>query len=372
MSLELSPLDPTTLSAAAQRALGPGPGRMMASKGMLPLPPADQVAVLYQLSLDADISISGAARATANGLPEKLLVGTLADTKLDARVLHFFAGMFAEKAAVFDAIVLNPKIADQTIAVLAQKGGAREVDQIAQNEQALLRHPEIIAAMYMNRKARMSTIDRVVELAVRNSVKVPGIACWDEIARALMSDGPSSPEDDALVAAATEDNTDDSALTKGDGDAVISEEEAAAALEAAAKAKVPIEKASVPAKIRMATLGNGSVRGVLIRDPLKIVAVATIKAPGVTDSEAARYAANASLAEEVIRYISQKREWTKLYGVKVSLCRNPKTPIPESTKLLPFLREKDLTNISKSKGVPSAVVAQARKLQMQRRGGDKK
>ncbi len=373
MSLELTPLDPQSLSAAAQRALGPGPGRMMASKGMLPLPPADQVAVLYQLSLDGDISISGAAKATANSLPEKLLVGTLADTTLDPRVLHFFAGMFADRPAVFDAIVLNPTIADQTIAVLAQKGGAREVDQIAQNEQALLRHPEIIAAMYMNRKARMSTIDRVVELAVRNEVKVPGIACWDEIARALLSDGPSSPDDDALVAGATSEYSDDAALMQGDADAVISEEEAAAAIEkAAAKAKVPLDKASVPAKIRMATLGDGPMRAQLIRDPLKIVAVAAIKSPAVTDSEAARYAANASLAEEVIRYISQKREWTKLYGVKVSLCRNPKTPIPESTKLLPFLREKDLTNISKSRGVPSAVVSQARKLIMQRRGGDKK
>lgn len=373
MALDLTPLDPATLSQAAQRALGPGPGRMMASKGMLPLPPADQVAVLYQLSLDTDLTISGAAKATANGLPEKLLVGTLADTKLDQRVLHFFAGMFAEKPAVFDVIVLNPRIADQTIAVLAQKGGAREVDQIAQNEQALLRHPEIIAAMYMNRKARMSTIDRVVELAVRNNVKVPGIACWDEIARALLSDGASSPEDDALFAAATATTADDSALTQGDGEAVISEEEAEAVLDKVANSKkVPLDKASVPTKIRMATLGDGPMRAQLIRDPLKIVAVAAIKSPAVTDSEAARYAANASLAEEVIRYISTKREWTKLYGVKVSLCRNPKTPIPESTKLLPFLREKDLTNISKSKGVPSAVVSQARKLIMQRRGGDKK
>ena len=41
--------------------------------------------------------------------------------------------------------------------------------------------------------------------------------------------------------------------------------------------------------------------------------------------------------------------------------------------LMPFLREKDLTNLTKSKGVASAVVAQANKLMSQRRGGrDKK
>lgn len=367
MSMDLTPLDPTTLSAAAQRALGPGPGRMMASKGMLPLPPADQVAVLYQLSLDADTILASAAKATAQGLPEKLLVGTLADPALDPRILHFFSELFADKPAVFDAIVLNPTVSDPTIAVLAGRGGAREVDQIAQNEQRLLRHPAIIAAMYMNRKARMSTIDRVVELAVRNNVKVPGIACWDEVARALTGDGGGAASDDAAfdqVADHLSDH-DDTALTTGDANQVLPEEET----RGTEKEDGQFRSLSIPAKIRLATLGNGTARAEAIRDPVKLVAVAAIKSPGVTDIEAARYAGNPSLAEEVIRYISQKKEWTKLYGVKVSLCRNPKTPIPETMKLLPFLREKDLTNLSKSRGVPSAVTAQARKLIMQRRGG---
>jgi hypothetical protein len=39
---------------------------------------------------------------------------------------------------------------------------------------------------------------------------------------------------------------------------------------------------------------------------------------------------------------------------------------------MPFLREKDLIILTKSKGVSSAVVAQARKLVMQRRGGGEK
>jgi hypothetical protein len=376
---DLTPLDPSKLSAAAQRALGPGPGRMMASKGMLPLPPADQVAVLYQLALDADVSIAGAARATAMGLPEKLLTGTLADPALDPRILHFFGQQVANKPAVFDAIALNPAVADATLAMLAARGGAREVDQIAQNEQRLLRHPEIIAAMYMNRNARMSTIDRVVELAVRNSVRVPGLACWDEVARAL-SGAPAEPSVDSDVVfahAADSLSGDDRELTTGDAEQAEDSEEAeskriARSEQVAKERSVPIGEMSVPAKIRLATLGNAYARSLLVRDPIKIVAMAAIKSPGVTDIEAARYAANQSLAEDVIRYISTKREWTRLYGIKVSLCRNPKTPIAEATKLLPFLREKDLVNIMKSKGVPSALVAQARKLQMQRKGGSAK
>ncbi|HEX4416308.1 MAG TPA: hypothetical protein VH165_00340 [Kofleriaceae bacterium] len=367
--MQHTPLDANQLSAAAQRALGPGPGRSMAARGLMPLPPADQVAVLYQLSLDVESNLAQSARATAAGLPEKLLAGTLAAPAIDARVLDFFAHLIADKPAVFDAIALNPAVADTTIATLAGRAGSREVDQIAQNEQRLLRHPEIIAAMYMNRRARMSTIDRVVELAVRNNVRVPGLAAWDEVARALTGATQTTPEADAVFAAAAAADRDDSALTTGDADQALPEpaEDDGHAV-AAPGDEAEDRDLSIPMRIRLATLGDAVERSKLIRDPVRIVALAAIKAPGVSDIEAARYASNQALAEDVIRYIAGNRNWTKLYGVKVSLCRNPKAPISETTRFLPFLRQKDLVSLSKSKSVPSAVVGQARKLIAQRGG----
>jgi len=363
--IQHTPLDLTQLSAAAQRALGPGPGRTMAARGLLPLAPADQLAVLYQLSLDTESTLAHAARATATGLPDKLLAGTLAAPTTDPRVLDFFAQLIADKPAVFDAIALNPAVADQTLATLAGRAGAREVDQIAQNEQRLLRHPEIIAAMYMNRRARMSTIDRVVELAVRNNVRVPGLAAWDEVARALTGSPPASVEADAMFAAmAASTVRDDSALTLGDAEQALPEDDPAAA--AAAGDDEDERRLTIPMKIRLATLGDAFERAKRIRDPVRMVALAAIKAPGVTDIEAARYAGNQALPEDVIRHIAANRNWTKLYAVKVSLCRNPKAPISETTRFLPFLRAKDLLGLSKSKSVPSAVAALARKLIMQR------
>ena len=368
-----SPLESTLLSPAAQKALGPGPGKSMASRGLMPLAPADQVAVLYQLSLDNDQAIVQAARATASELPDKLVAGTLADPRLDARVLDFFALLAGSKPAVFDAIVDNAAAADSTIATLATKGGPREVDRIAQNEQRLLRHPEIIGAMYLNKRARMSTVDRVVELAVRNQVRVPNLAVWDEVARALAAPhSAADAEADALFAYAADAlSGDDSALTSGDAEAVLEEEET---LELATpeEAQLSIDKMSIPSKIRLATLGNAFARNVLIRDPIRMVSVAAIKAPGVTEVEAARYASNQTLPEDVIRFIANKREWTKRYGIKVSLCRNAKTPIPDAARLMPFLRDRELQNLARSKGVSSSLVAQARKLMQQRRGGSDK
>lgn len=371
-----TPLDPSTLSAAAQKALGPGPARMMAARGMAPLPPADQMSVLYQLAIDADPNLSTAARSTVLGMPDKLIAGALGDASLDPRVLDLFAKLVGDKPAVFDALVGNGAVGDPTIATLAERAGPREIDRIAGNEQRLLRHPEIISAMYMNKAARMSTVDRAVELAVRNNVRVPGLACWDEIAKALQTEKPQSgAEVDALFnLAADAAKEDDSLLTKGDGEKVRDDSEEAKfeqAIEDKTK-NVPINELSVPAKIRLATLGNAFQRGALIRDPLRVVYMATIKSPAVTEFEAQNYAGNPNLPDDVLRYLATKREWTKLYGTKYALCKNPKTPITEAMRLMPFLREKDLVILTKSKGVASAVVAQARKLMMQRRGGEKK
>jgi hypothetical protein len=367
--IQYSPLEIAKLSPAAQKALGPGPGRMMASRGMMPLPPADQLAVLYQLSIDADAGLAEAAKKTAAGLPEKLLIGSLADGSLDGRVLDFFGMMHADRPSIFDAIVQNAQVLDQTVASLAGKVDSRSVDMIATNEQRLLRHPEIIAAMYMNRRARMSTIDRVVELAVRNQVRVPGIAAWDEVARALTGVAPSAPHDDVAFAVVAEAaSRDDSHVTTGDAEQVLPDEELDKLPQDDELDQNSIRNLSVPSKIRLAQLGNAFARAELIRDPLKLVAIAAIKSPGVTEIEAARYAGNSALPEDVIRYIASKREWTRLYGIKMSLCRNPKAPIAETARFLPFLREKDLTLLSKSKGVSSALIAQCRKLLMQRGG----
>ncbi len=371
MALQRAPLAPGELSAAAQKAVASGPTKMMAARGLMPMTPADQAAVLYQLSLDGDAGIAQAARATATALPDKLLVG-LVGGRHDPRVLDFFTTLHLDKPAVVEAAILNGATADATVAALATRAGAREIDLIAQNEVRLLRHPEIIGAMYLNPKARMSTVDRAVELAVRNQVRVPGVAAWEEVARALAG-GPLPPataEADAIFAVAAHKlSGDDSVLTLGDPEA-LTQLEGGEIQEISnlppEVAQVHVEKLSVPAKLRLAMIGNAFARSLLIRDPLRIVAMAAIKSDRVTPFEAARYAGNHSIGEDVVKYIASKREWTKPYNVKLALCMNPKAPVAEVARMLPHLRERDLRNLSKSKGIPSAVAAQARKLLMQR------
>lgn len=359
--IEHTPLDEAALSSDAQRALAPGPGKMMAARGMAPLAnPVDLLSVLYQLSLDADAKICKPAKGSAQGLPENILVGGLGDASIDPRVVDFYAKEAKSGTKVMEVLILNQVTADETVAALAGRASQKEVDLIANNEQRILRHPEIIAAVYKNKSARMSTVDRIVELAVRNDVKVSGIAAWDELCRALHGESeeekPSPELMDAIFSKAAQTISDD-------GEPIAEEKEAQ---------QMSIRDMTTPMKIRLAMMGNKFERTQLIKDPKKLVAMAVIKSPGVKENEAAKYASNNSLCEDVIGYIASRREWTKAYNVKLSLVQNPKCPLPQAMRLLPHLRIKDARLIARSKSIPSALSTQARKLVAVRQGGGKK
>ena len=120
-------------------------------------------------------------------------------------------------------------------------------------------------------------------------------------------------------------------------------------------------------KIRTALLGDQSDRGFLIKDSNKIVAMAVIKSPKIKDNEVVGYSSNRSLSPDVIRYISSRREWVKLYQIKLNLVMNPKTPLAKALSLLPFLKNNDVKKIARSKNIPSALAKAAkRKVQGQR------
>ncbi len=376
MALAHTPLDPTTLGPDAQRALASDGARMMAARGLAPISrPRDLLALLYQLSVEGNQAVREAAQKTAGELPDALLVGAVEDPALDPRVLDHMAPRLADKPGLMQRLILNPATADETIAEIARRTGPELLDLIAQNEQRLLASPAIIAAMYKNPRARMSTVDRAIELAVRNQLTVADIPAWDDLVAAVLGKvkdpnaGRSSAENDELFANVASRLGADQPGAEGDAEASAAEQEEDK------QADVPINRLNIPSKIRLATLGNAFHRSTLIRDSVKMVAVAAIKAPGVTDSEAAKYAGNHALCDDVITYIANRRDWTKLYTIKLSLVQNPKTPIQTSIRFMSHLREKDLRGISRSKSIPTAVAAQARKLlsaRQQRSGGGRK
>lgn len=115
--------------------------------------------------------------------------------------------------------------------------------------------------------------------------------------------------------------------------------------EAGAERESPVQRLaamSVVGRMQAAMKGTREERAILIRDPNKLVSVAVLSSPKVTETEIAGFAKMANVSEEVLRIIGTTRAWIKNYGVVSSLCRNPKTPIGISLNLAGRLSDRDL------------------------------
>ena len=86
---------------------------------------------------------------------------------------------------------------------------------------------------------------------------------------------------------------------------------------------------SVFQKIKLGRLGNKEARGLLVRDRNKVVALATITSPKVTDNEVVGFSQSRNVSDEVLRVIAQNRHWTRNYKVKMALATNPRCPLKQ-------------------------------------------
>jgi hypothetical protein len=128
-----------------------------------------------------------------------------------------------------------------------------------------------------------------------------------------------------------------------------------------------IQKMTMIQKLRFAMRCNKEGRSLLIRDPNRAVQLAIVSNPRITDSEVAIIAWSKTSDEEVLRRISENREWIRHYQVRLGLARNPKSPMPIATRLLPTLKPEDLLQIAKSKEVPALIAQSARRQILQKK-----
>ena len=117
---------------------------------------------------------------------------------------------------------------------------------------------------------------------------------------------------------------------------------------------------TIAQRIGLAMKGTREERAILIRDANKIVAVAVLGSPKMTENEVENIAKMASLSDEILRMIGNNRAWTKRYGIIAALVRNPKTPVAISMNLLGRLSERDLRSISTDRNVPEVLRITAR------------
>ena len=117
----------------------------------------------------------------------------------------------------------------------------------------------------------------------------------------------------------------------------------------------------VIARMKLAMKGTREQRSQLIRDSNRLVAVAVLSSPKLTEAEIEAFARMANLSEDVLRIIAMNRAWLKNYNVVAALTRNPKTPVALAMGFLQRLNERDLKMLSMDRNVAEPVRLAARK-----------
>jgi hypothetical protein len=337
----------------------PGPAKMMAARGTVPVKGGDLVLLLVQLSADGDPAVSQAASDTLAGLPEGVLLPACTEA-LHPAVFHEISLRFSRNDEVLAQLAGNHSVADATIAMISAHCPERITEIIAINQQRLIGAPAIIEALYKNRNTRMSTADRLIELAARHDLELPGIPMYEELKRQVLGQLIPEPSEEPLPA--------DDAFTKAlaqDGDQDAVEVDTVEGTEETKEEFVPLQNQirnmNIGEKIRMALLGNAAARSILVRDPNRVVAMAAISSPTMSENEAKNAAQSREVSEDVLRYIGRKREWLRSYEIKRHLCNNPKTPLALSMTFLAHLRRNDLRALSRSRGIPSPLKQAAKR-----------
>jgi hypothetical protein len=117
----------------------------------------------------------------------------------------------------------------------------------------------------------------------------------------------------------------------------------------------------VAERMKTAMKGSREERAVLVRDPNKLVSVAVLSSPKLTDSEVENFAKMANISEEVLRIIGMNRAWTKNYGVIAALTKNPKTPLSVSLNMVGRLNDRDLKAIAMDRNLQEPLKLAVRK-----------
>lgn len=343
--------------------------RTRVAKALLPAPPEQLVQALLFLTWDADAQVRATAKESLNQMPGDLIQPILKDLKSEA-LLDAAARALSKQSMLALEIALNQHAADDTLRWLGSAADMSTCEVIASNQVRTLRHPAIIEAVYLNPVAPQGLVASLIEFAVRSGLNLdhlpgfretralllgeeaddsgPGLSDVEFASAMLMASGQGELATQLLVAAGV-DPANEEAVTHN-----------LAAL---------ISKMSVAQKVRLAMVGDAATRKLLIRDPKKMVALAVLKSPRLTEGEVTVFASNKALSEDLLSIIGRNRQWTKDYATKKALVFNPKTPLALSMQFLRHLTAKDLKDCAGSRDVNGNVSRAAKRMIVTASGG---
>lgn len=386
-----------------------------AARGALAVDSGEMMEILVHLALHNKV-FADQARMTLAGWDEKASAGVAADPATSQEVLGYMVSPKNLRPALLSGLLQNPSVDQAALLELAANGPRWTVEALLANDTAKqssalmtalktnprLRHDELTALNHPGQVLEARAPDSVTgpaavppSSAVASATEAPALppASADENDREEFEVVP-----DPLVAAALakfieQNQAELAAVPDKPFEAVVVHEGTGLeggtepAVPAAPPVPDPGQPAAVPAssvavraamnavpgevrrdsslqkiakldikgRIALAMRGNKEERSLLIRDSTKLVALAVLDSPKVSEGEVEKFASQKNVLEAVLRAIPMKRQFMKNYSIVRNLVFNPRTPLDLGLGLMKNLMVKDLQNLSGNKEVSDTI-----------------
>lgn len=363
-----------------------------AARGALSVPPEETIEILVHLALHNKL-FAERARLTLAGWDEKASVAAAGDPSTSAEVLGYFVSQENLRSCLVPALAGNPSVSEEAVDAMAVSASRTVVEGLLTSTR-VMSSPRLLQALQTNANLRPNELAEIAEklaalegspAAESAAADAPDDVVEDTVTKyleenaaelAAEKDKPFQPigisldemGDAAGVAAAASASADAASASADAARSAAGKSAAAAAVAVSAKklgvAGHPekrdstlqkISKLDIRGRITLAMRGSKEDRSILIRDSTKLVAIAVLESPKISDGEVEKIALQKNVLEAVLRAIPMKRRFAKNYNITRNLVQNPRTPLDLSLGLMKNLLIHDLKNLSGNKEVSDTI-----------------
>ena len=384
-----------------------------AAKGSLAVPPREMVEILVHLAVHNKF-FAEQAQLTLAGWDENISRTVASEPSTPKEVLDYMISPKNLRPVLLPALLLNPSVSEESLIELASSA-SQDVAEIMLQSERVRQSPSLRDALQANPNVLVAVPPQAPEpappaVAVAVSPDPPAPAIppsvmdhTDEVLPQLPTEVMPAQDDvldegilaylnehaaeisaeadkafqpiggfyDELIPDVAEPRAEATTRSGGSGGAAAAkkapvkkahlshEEERGSALQ-------KISKLDIKGRIQLAMKGNKEERSLLIRDGTKIVALAVLDSPKITDGEVEKFATQKNVLEAVLRGIPLKRRFAKNYAVVRNLIFNPRAPLDLSLALVKNLLVADLRNLSGNKEVSDTLRKLALKMYKQK------
>jgi c-di-GMP-binding flagellar brake protein YcgR len=236
---------------------------------------------------------------------------------------------------IIGAVINHLYLPVEFLLEIANKGTARMLRMMLENEIKLIIDPEIVKAMEENPNATPSIKEKIQNLKESYlNEKETELTSEDEVMEGVTG----------LIDVADVEEAGITGFLEGDK----IKEKTLTTLQ-------KINRLSFQERIKLAFTGTKSERMILTRDRNKFIALALIESPKITEDEVLIIARNKNAPKEVLTKICDNKNWIRNYTIMLSLLKNPKIPIIKAPGFIKKLNQRDLFKLTTDKNIHPVV-----------------